>query len=106
MSATPAPMAAPADAPALRETARPRLLRGVRVKFDAVRDMNVLLAPERTLKLDAIGAAILVETDGERTFGEIVDRLAARFQAPRERIAADAGAFLLSLIERRMAELT
>lgn len=88
----------------LAETARPRLLRGVRTRFDRVRGIWVLLAPERTLRLDQIGAAILAETDGERSFGEIVDRLAAAYQAPRERIAADAGAFLASLIERRMAE--
>ncbi|MCL5777224.1 pyrroloquinoline quinone biosynthesis peptide chaperone PqqD [Limibaculum sp. FT325] len=88
----------------LAEQAVPRLLRGVRTKFDGVRGIWVLLAPERTLKLDAVGAAILAETDGTRSFGEIVDRLAARYQAPRERIAADAGTFLASLIQRRMAE--
>ncbi|MDT8343289.1 MAG: pyrroloquinoline quinone biosynthesis peptide chaperone PqqD [Thermohalobaculum sp.] len=89
---------------ALPDTAVPRLLRGVRTRFDRVRGIWVLLAPERTLRLDQIGAAILAETDGVRSFGEIVDRLAAAYQAPRERIAADAGAFLAALIERRMAE--
>lgn len=90
---------------ALAEDARPALLRGVRTQFDPVRGIWVLLAPERVLKLDAVGAAILAETDGQRRFGEIVAILAARFDAPAERIAADAGAFLRSLIERRMAEV-
>lgn len=84
----------------------PRLLRGVRTKHDKVRGMWVLLAPERVLKLDPIGAAILEETDGKRTFDEIVARLAARYDAPPERIAGDAAEFLTTLIERRMAEAT
>ena len=37
----------------------PRLLRGVRVKDDPVRKMRVLLAPERVLKLDQIGDALV-----------------------------------------------
>ena len=82
----------------------PRLLRGVRVKDDPVRKMRVLLAPERVLKLDQIGDAILAETDGTRTFGQIVERLAAKFNAPPEQIAADAGQFLQALIDKRMAE--
>ena len=89
---------------ALAETARPRLLRGVRTKYDTVREIWVLLAPERALKLDQIGTAILDEVDGERSFGEIVDRLAAKYGAPRAQIAEDAGKFLASLIDRRMME--
>lgn len=89
----------------LDEAAVPRLLRGVRTKFDTVRGIWVLLAPERVLKLDAVGAAILAETDGARAFGEIVAVLAAKFDAPADRIAADAGAFLTSLVDRRMAEI-
>jgi len=88
----------------LPDTARPRLLSGVRIKHDAVRDTWVLLAPERTLKLDQIGHAILSEVDGETPFGEIVARLAAKYDAPPERIAGDARGYLVSLIERRMAE--
>ncbi|WP_118135245.1 pyrroloquinoline quinone biosynthesis peptide chaperone PqqD [Oceanicella sp. SM1341] len=95
---------APAAEATLPDAARPRLLRGVRVKHDAVRGMDVLLAPERALKLDPIGAAILAEVDGTRSFAEIVARLAARYNAPAEQISGDARTFLVSLIERRMAE--
>ncbi|MEE3098486.1 MAG: pyrroloquinoline quinone biosynthesis peptide chaperone PqqD [Pseudomonadota bacterium] len=97
------PAPAPA-APALAPTARPRLQRGVRVKRDAVRGVPVLLAPERVIRLDPIGAAILAEVDGTRSFAEIVTALAARFDAPPARIEADAGRFLAALVARRMAE--
>ncbi|MEM9590828.1 MAG: pyrroloquinoline quinone biosynthesis peptide chaperone PqqD, partial [Pseudomonadota bacterium] len=56
----------------LDQTDRPALLRGVRLHWDRVREVWVLLAPERVLKMDAIGAAILQEVDGTRPFGEIV----------------------------------
>jgi len=88
----------------LPDDARPVLLRGVRTHWDAVRGTWVLLAPERAMALDEIGVAILAETDGETSFGEIVERLAAKYDAPPERIATDARRFLTGLIERRMAE--
>lgn len=84
---------------------RPRLPSGVRTRFDEARGTWLLLAPERTLKLDEIGAAILGELDGERTLAEIVDALAARYEAPRDEIAADVEAFLGALMERRMVEV-
>ncbi len=115
---TPAPEAAPETAPEARRRpvpppaaaaipaeARPVLLRGVRVKWDRVRGNWVLLAPERALNLDAIGAAILELTDGERSFGRIVAELAEKYEAPADRIAEDAGRFLSALIARRMAEV-
>ena len=83
----------------------PFLPRGVRTKFDSVRDMWVLLAPERAVKLDPIGAAILAEVDGDRTLDDIAGALAAKYNAPVDQIKKDAGAFLMSLIERRMVEI-
>ena len=88
----------------LADGARPVLLRGVRTHWDKVRGNWVLLAPERALTLDAIGVAILAETDGETSFAEIVGRLASKYDAPAEQIAGDARRFLVSLIDRRMAE--
>lgn len=87
------------------DAARPALLGGVRVHWDEVRGRWFLLAPERAIALDEIGAAILAETDGARSLGEIVGRLAARYDAPPERIAGDVRAFLAGLVERRMAEV-
>ena len=88
----------------LPDDARPVLLRGVRTHWDAVRSTWVLLAPERAVALDEIGAAILAETDGKTPFAEIVKRLAVKYNAPPDQIATDARRFLTGLIERRMAE--
>ena len=89
----------------LPDDARPALLSGVRTHWDAVRGRWFLLAPERAIALDEIGAAILAETDGARPLAEIVARLAARYDAPAERIAGDVRAYLGGLVERRMAEV-
>ena len=83
---------------------RPFLPRGVRIKFDSVRGIQVLMAPERVIKLDRVGALVLAEVDGQRTFGQITTALAAKFDAPAPQIAKDAGAFLAGLAERRMLE--
>lgn len=87
------------------DAAIPALPRGVRLHFDRVRDTWVLLAPERTVTLDAIGQAILAELDGQRNFGAITEALATRYAAPRDRIAADCAAFLAALRERLFLEL-
>ena len=89
----------------IADEARPRLPRGVRLREDKVRARWVLLAPERILKINPIAVEILRLCDGSRTLGEIVRDLAARFNAPPERIGADVRALLDSLVEKRMAEL-
>jgi pyrroloquinoline quinone biosynthesis protein D len=89
----------------LQPDAVPYLPRGVRLHDDRVRGIKVLLAPERALKLDATGAAILGELDGTTTFGALVATLAARYDAPEDRIAEDAARFLAGLIDRRLVEV-
>lgn len=88
----------------LESTDIPSLLRGVRLHRDEVRGVWVLLAPERALIMNDIGSAILQEVDGKRSFGDIVSRLAAKFNAPADKISGDASNFLESLITRVMAE--
>lgn len=83
----------------------PVMPRGVRMQFDRVRNRWVLLAPERTVALDEIGRAILSEIDGERSFGQITEGLAARYAAPQEEIAEDSRGFLGALIDRRFLEV-
>ena len=95
--------AAPADR--LPDDAIPRLPRGVRTKFDAVRNTAMLLAPERAVRLDPIAAAILAETDGVRSFAAVVDALATKYNAPAAQIAGDARKFLVDLMDRRMLEV-
>ncbi|MGG7567145.1 pyrroloquinoline quinone biosynthesis peptide chaperone PqqD [Rhodovulum sp. DZ06] len=98
-------MSGTAPPPVIDAAARPALLRGVRVHRDEVRGVWALLAPERVLKLDPIAAAVLSEIDGERTFGEVVQALADKYDAPAERIAADASRLILTLADRVMAEV-
>ena len=86
-------------------TARPRLLRGVRLKHDAVRGGDVLLAPERIVRLDAIAVAILRRCDGERTVSDIVDDLSAAYKGDRARIESDVRAMLADLVAKRMIAL-
>ncbi len=83
----------------------PFLPRGVRVHRCEVRKAWLLLAPERAVKLDQVGAAILQAVDGERDFDGVVAHLAETFQAPPAQIAKDAGAFLADLRDRRMVEI-
>lgn len=83
----------------------PRLPRGVRLRHCDVRGAWFLLAPERALRLDPVGTAVLGAMDGARDFGAIVDRLAQDFAASPERIAADARRFLGELVARRMVEV-
>ena len=83
---------------------RPYLPRGVRLRWCDVRKAWFLLAPERAVKLDAIGSAILTALDGERDFAAVTAKLAADFNAPQEQVAKDARAFLADLMRRRMVE--
>ncbi len=89
---------------ALPDTARPYLPRGVRLRWCGVRQAWFLLAPERAVKLDAVGSAILSALDGRRDVAALVAKLAGDFGAPAERVAADARAFLTDLMARRMVE--
>lgn len=85
---------------ALAPDDRPFLPRGVRMAEDRARGRKVLLAPEKAVALDAIGAAILSRVDGETTFGAIVDDLAATYSAPREQIETDVQRFMTTLRAR------
>lgn len=89
----------------LAESAIPLIPRGVRLHHDKVRGNWVLLAPERTIKLDATGLAILREIDGERTFRDVVARLAQQFNAQPDQISSDVSGFIIALANRRILEV-
>ena len=89
----------------LANHAIPRIPRGVRLHHDTVRSRWVLLAPERTISLDPIGHAILLEIDGQRSFSGIVSTLAEKYEAPAEQIRADAAEYICGLMDRRILEL-
>jgi len=75
----------------------PAFNRGFRLRHDAVRDAWVVLAPERLLLLDQIGAAVLQLVDGVRTVPDIVAALAVQFDAPATQIAGDVDTMLRDL---------
>ncbi len=83
----------------------PVMPRGVRMQFDKVRDGWVLLAPERAIRLDPIGHAILSEVDGARSIDVISAILAARYAAPVAEIGKDCGEFVGALVARRILDL-
>jgi pyrroloquinoline quinone biosynthesis protein D len=85
--------------------AKPRLPRGVHLKRDETRGEWLLLAPERVLKTNPIAVEILKRCDGNATFKEIVDDLAAQFKAERSRVEADVRALLGELAAKRMVDL-
>ncbi len=84
---------------------KPRLPRGVRLKYDNARGEWLLLAPERILKADAIAVEILKRCDGRATVAEIAAELAGLYSADRARVEADIEALLSQLAAKRMVDL-
>ncbi|HLH12543.1 MAG TPA: pyrroloquinoline quinone biosynthesis peptide chaperone PqqD [Methylovirgula sp.] len=89
----------------ISDQAKPRLPRGVHLKHDETRGEWLLLAPERVLKTNPIAVEILKRCDGTATLSEIVDDLAAKFNAERDRVDADVKALLSELAAKRMVDL-
>jgi len=83
----------------------PVIPRGVRVQFDKLRDVWVLLAPERAITLDQVGHAILSEIDGTRDFAAITKGLAEKFGAPLAAVETDSAEFIGALVDRRFVDL-
>lgn len=83
----------------------PVLPRGVRLHRCEIRKGWFLLAPERAVKMDQVGAAILGEIDGERAVDAVVAALAGTFNAPAEQIENDVVRFLEDLRVKRMLEV-
>jgi pyrroloquinoline quinone biosynthesis protein D len=79
------------------ESVVPALARGVKFRFDEVRQKWVLLAPERMFVPDDPAVEILKLVDGARSLAKIIDDLAQRFAAPRDVIARDVAAMLADL---------
>lgn len=73
-------------------TATPRLATKAMLKHDSVRDVELLLLPERVVLLNKSSAAILGLCDGNRTVRQLVDQLEQDFEATD--LAGDVMAFL------------
>lgn len=80
----------------------PQFARGHRLRRDQVRDRWVILAPERVFEPDEIAVEVLCLVDGVRTLEQIIDILAAKFDAPRIAIETDVVALLAGLRERQV----
>jgi pyrroloquinoline quinone biosynthesis protein D len=78
--------------------ARPRLVRGVRLRWDDLRKLHWLLIPEGALKLNFTAAAILALCNGERTLNAIAAELEKQYQG--ENMVEDVR-HLLSRISKR-----
>jgi pyrroloquinoline quinone biosynthesis protein D len=78
-------------------TSVPRLALGAMLRHDGVRGQDLLLLPERMVKLNESGAAILGLCDGRRSVAEITEELERRFEATG--LAADVLEFLTTFAE-------
>jgi pyrroloquinoline quinone biosynthesis protein D len=77
---------------------RPRLVRGVRLRWDELRKQHWLLVPEGALQLNSTAAAILALCNGERTLSAIAAELEKQYQG--ENVVEDVR-HLISRITKR-----
>jgi len=84
----------------VNEASRPVLPRHAKLKFDATRQLWVILAPERVLAPDETAVEILQLCDGRRSVEQIVDQLAAKYTADRAAIGADVVVMLQDLADK------
>ncbi len=84
----------------LEDTSKPKLPRHAKLRFDKARDKWIILAPERVFELDEIAHAVVSLCDGETTLVGVIDKLAEKFQAPREVIAQDVADMLQGLADK------
>jgi pyrroloquinoline quinone biosynthesis protein D len=84
------------------DSGRPRLRPGVRLAYDEVREIPVLLYPEGVLFLNETAAAVLSGCDGTADLPTLVAGLAARY---RDVSMHEVGELLLGLRARRLVEV-
>src|SRR5450631_1894395 len=84
----------------VNEASRPVLPRHAKLKFDATRQVWVILAPERVLAPDEIAVEVLQLCDGVRTVQAMVELLAEKYAADRAAIATDVVAMLQDLADK------
>ena len=82
---------------------RPSLIAQGRLKHDPVRGSTFFLLPERVVKLNETGAAILTLCDGKRTVREIQQELEQQFAS--ENIENDVKSFLQRVVNQGWVEL-
>lgn len=86
----------------LNADSKPSLIRKARLRYEEVRKTDLLLLPERVVKLNPTGAVILRLCDGSRTVLEITKELEARYQTPN--LTEEVLAFLQEVAEQGWIE--
>lgn len=85
---------------------RPRLARGVRLRWDRITGKTLLLRPEQGFELHGSAAEILKLCTADRTVAQIVDHLAdSHDEAARDQIAEDVPRLLADLAGRGLVVL-
>jgi pyrroloquinoline quinone biosynthesis protein D len=89
----------------ISDSARPSLVKGVRLQMDPATDKCVLLYAEGIVELNETAQDILSRCDG-RMLGEIICELAEEYEADSQALAADVRETLADLQQRKMIEFT
>ena len=84
---------------------RPYFPRGVRMRYDTVRERLAVLGPERVYWPDAVSVDILNLCDGQRSISSISAQLAQNYAAPVETIQADVLEFIQSWTDLHLLKL-
>lgn len=84
----------------------PRLAPHMRLRFDKVREIWTIQAPERTFVLDEIAQAIFSRCDGGASVEAIIKNLAITFPtAPRDVIEKDVVALLQHFADKGVIQV-
>ncbi|WP_276351363.1 pyrroloquinoline quinone biosynthesis peptide chaperone PqqD [Cohnella caldifontis] len=86
--------------PALSD--RPKLRRPARLKYDPARETELLLLPERVVRLNPSAGAILRLCDGERSVAAIIERLERNY--PGSDLKGDVLEFLATAADKGWLE--
>ena len=86
----------------LNAGSKPSLIRKARLRYEKVRKIDLLLLPERVVKLNPTGAAILRLCDGSRTVQEISKELETQYG--RANLEDEVLAFLRKVAEQGWIE--
>jgi pyrroloquinoline quinone biosynthesis protein D len=78
----------------------PVLPRYLKLRHDPGRGRWILLAPERVLEPNENAVAVLKLCDGARNVNDIVEALAAEYQAPADTIRSDVLTMLQDLADK------
>ena len=87
-------------------SARPRLARKVKLRFDGRSGKHVLLVPEKGLALNRTASAVARLCTGEHSVACIIEQLLREHvDAPRKQIEEEVLSFLQALEDRALLEV-